>query len=316
MLLENQNLGRKIMDIVYKGKKPELDMPYFGRQSRYFKFFKDCIEPYLKGNGVYAETNSGSVSNIYAFAKEGYKVIVNDIGEYSNCIANAVLNHNDEINSKFKCNTDWLNDYKDSYVKRAAVFGACMELYGYNTEIPQELTEELKEKIQKYIKHLNKIRRNNISAYKIYNMDLFKYLDTLYKENVHVDVMFMDFAWPWRDGTETEEYESSANTLSNVFNSKKNKINIWNKSNVIENVLKALKKADKVCDYIFLSNQSSNFPTPELLEVALLKNGYEYEVRHTMLTNATNEDNLLKENFFREYLYVIKTKEKRAKNNI
>lgn len=296
------------MDIIYEGKKPELDMPYFGRQSRYFEFFRQCIEPYLTNTGIYAETNSGSVSNAYAMAKLGHKVIINDISEYSNCIANAVLNHEANILPEYDTKISWLKTYSDSYVKRAAVFAACVELYGYNSIIPNKLDDTLKKTIDKYIKHLNGIKENKISAHKIYNMDLFNYLDFLYENNIHVDVMFMDFAWPWRDGSETEEYNTTANIYSNIFNDKKNSINIWSKSNVIQNVLNALEKANKICDYIFLSNQSSNFPTPELLEVALLKNGYHYDARHTMLTDASNEDNLLKETFFREYLYVIKTK--------
>ena len=66
------------------------------------------------------------------------------------------------------------------------------------------------------------------------------------------------------------------------------------------------KEAKKVSKYVLLSNQSSNYPTPELLEVALLKNNLNYEIRHTMLTDAEYEDNLGKETFFREYLYVIR----------
>ena len=69
------------MDIILKAKKPELDLPYFGRQSRFFEFFDNCISPLMSKNGIYAETNSGSVSNLYRFAKKGYRVIGNDISK-------------------------------------------------------------------------------------------------------------------------------------------------------------------------------------------------------------------------------------------
>ena len=65
--------------------------------------------------------------------------------------------------------------------------------------------------------------------------------------------------------------------------------------------------AQDVSKYVLLSNQSSNFPTPELLEVELLKNGLNYQ-RDTMTTDSEYEDNLGKETFFREYLYIIKGK--------
>ena len=93
--------------------------------------------------------------------------------------------------------------------------------------------------------------------------------------------------------------------ISNLNSQIKN-IEIWDKNNVIGNVIKAVKEAKKVSKYVLLSNQSSNYPTPELLEVALLKNNLNYEIRHTMLTDAEYEDNLGKETFFREYLYVIR----------
>ena len=75
---------------------------------------------------------------------------------------------------------------------------------------------------------------------------------------------------------------------------------------ITKQIIKAVKEAKKVSKYVLLSNQSSNYPTPELLEVALLKNNLNYEIRHTMLTDAEYEDNLGKETFFREYLYVIR----------
>lgn len=305
---KDKNWGNSRMDIVYEGEKPELDMPYFGRQSRYYKFFKSCIKPYLNDTKIYAETNSGSVSNAYAFARDGYKVIVNDVSEYSNAIAKAVLS-DEQCSGEYDCKIKWLNEYKNSYIDRAAVFAACIENYGYNASIPEELSDKLKEDIEKYKKHLSEIHDKNVRAYQIYNLDLYAYLDYLIENNIKVDVMFMDFAWPWRDGSKTEEYETTANVFSSVFSDDKKTVEIWDKTNVIENVLKALEKATKVANYVMLSNQSSNFPTPEILEVALLKNGYNYEVRHTMLTDAQEEDNLMKEDFFREYLYVIKGKQ-------
>ena len=294
-----------MMDIIYKGKKPELDLPYFGRQSRFFEFFEQCITPYLNKYGKYGETNSGSVSNAYRFAKLGYKTIINDAGEYSNTIAKAVLT-TDKPKSTATLSPSWLNLYSNSYAKRAAVFAGVIDLYGYNASIPQELSLKLEKKINFYQKHLNKIKKQNVKGYKIYNDDLFNYLKKLQKDGEKLDVMFMDFAWPWRDGTKTEEYESSANTFSTVFGEKSLNVEIWDKNTVLPHVLQAVKLAKNISRYVFLSNQSSNFPTPEILEVFLLSHGIKYQERHTMLTNATNEDNLLKADFFREYLYIIK----------
>ncbi|MGN0974183.1 MAG: hypothetical protein ACI4OT_05510 [Bacilli bacterium] len=293
------------MDIIMSSKKPEIDIEYFGQQSRFYSFFETIVDGLLHGKGVYAETNSGSNGNAYMYAKKGYKVITNDASEYSFSVANAIMS--DNLPKEFSCKYDWLKDYSDSYIKRASVFASIVDIYGYNAEIPTTLDKTLKGKIDHYIKYFTDINNKKVRAYKSYNEDLFYYLEKLHKDDIKVDVMFMDFAWPWRDGSKTEEYNTTANIYSNVFEKSKIKnIEIWDQSNVIENVIKAVKEAKKVSKYVLLSNQSSNFPTPEILEVELLKNNLNYEIRHTMLTDAEYEDNLGKADFFREYLYVIR----------
>ena len=290
------------MDIMLKSKKPILDMPYFGRQSRFFEFFDKCITPLLGKDGIYAETNSGSNSNLFMFAKKGYKVIANDVSVYSNSIAKAVMSNE---KPQYTLTHDWTDQYKKTYIDRAALFAGLIDLYGYNPKVPPTLNDDLKKAIEKYQKHLSVIKKMNVKAYKIFNEDLFNYLKELKKEKIIVDVMFMDFAWPWRDGTKTEEYDTTANVFSDIIGEEVKNIKIWDKSNVLTEVIKAVKMAQKVSKFVLLSNQSSNFPTPEILEVELLKNGLNYE-RHTMTTSSEYEDNLGKESFFREYLYIIK----------
>ena len=293
------------MDIIMKSKKPEVNIEYFGQQSRFFDFFEMIVDDLLHGKGIYAETNSGSNGNAFMYAKKGYQVITNDASEYSYSVANAIMS--DKVPTEFNCKYEWLNKYSNSYIGRASVFASVVELYGYNAEIPSEPNSELEEKINEYISYFTKINNEKVRSYKSYNEDLFNYLRKLKEEKINVDIMFMDFAWPWRDGSKTEEYNTTANIYSNVFEkSKISNIEIRDKDNVIDNVIKAVKEAKKVSKYVLLSNQSSNYPTPEVLEVALLKNGLNYDIRHTMLTDAEYEDNLGKESFFREYLYVIR----------
>ena len=291
------------MDILMKSKKPILNMPYFGRQSRFYEFFDKCITPLMSENGIYAETNSGSNSNIFMFAQKGYKVIANDISIYSNSIAKAVMS--EEI-PNYKKNNNWIDEYKTTYIDRAALFAGLIDNYGYNPKIPKELNRRLKKSIDSYKEHLLKIKNMNVIAYKIFNEDLFDYLNKLQEQKIYVDVMFMDFAWTWRDGTKTLEYDTTANVFASILGEKEKNVIIWDKSNVLKEVIKAVQEAQKVSRYVLLSNQSSNFPTPEILEVKKIKNGLNYEIRHTMTTDSEYEDNLGKEIFFREYLYVIK----------
>ena len=130
------------MDIIMSSKKPEIDIEYFGQQSRFYSFFEMIVDDLLHGKGVYAETNSGSNGNAYMFAKKGYKVITNDASEYSFSVANAIMS--DNVPTDFSCKYKWLEQYSDSYIKRAAVFASIVDIYGYNAEIPIELDEKLK----------------------------------------------------------------------------------------------------------------------------------------------------------------------------
>ena len=152
------------MDIIMSSKKPEINIEYFGQQSRFYSFFETIVDDLLHGKGIYAETNSGSNGNAYRYAKNGYKVITNDASEYSFSVANAIMS--DNIPTNFSCKYDWLEQYSDSYIKRASVFASIVNIYGYNAEIPSELNDKLKAKIDEYIKYFTDINDKNVRSYK------------------------------------------------------------------------------------------------------------------------------------------------------
>lgn len=297
------------MDLLLKGKKSELDMPYFGRQARFFDFFYKVVSELCPPGSVYAETNSGSISNAYMFAKLGYKVIINDISPYSNAIAVSVLGGCKEKYNKqidIKNQSDWIKKIIFDPIDRAAFFAS---LINYNNgytklKIPKSF-KAIDSIFKKYKKHLIELKNKDITAKSIFCLDLFDYLNFLVKNKIKVDVMFMDFAWPWRDGNKTLEYDVTSNFFSKIMGEDSN-VKIWSKNDVLCNVLRAVRLAKKSSKFVLLSNQSSNYPDPETLELALIDSGLMYEARHTMIILATEEDNLCKEKYFREYLYVIK----------
>ena len=115
------------MDIIYKGGESVVKIPYFGQQARFFKFFYDIISPYLTKYNTYAETNSGSNSNIFQFAEKGHNVIVNDAGEYSNCVANAILSEK-QVDKAKEVDCEWIKNYANTYVDRASLFAGLIDL--------------------------------------------------------------------------------------------------------------------------------------------------------------------------------------------
>ena len=176
------------MDIIMKSEKPEVNIEYFGQQSRFFKFFEKIVDNLLHGKGIYAETNSGSNGNAFMYAKKGYQVITNDASEYSYSVANAIMS--DNVPTEFNCKYDWLNKYSDSYIGRASVFASVVELYGYNAEIPSEINVKLENKINDYITYFKRINNEKVRLYKSYNEDLFTYLKKLKEEKMAMERWF------------------------------------------------------------------------------------------------------------------------------
>lgn len=140
-------------------------------------------------------------------------------------------------------------------------------------------------------------------------MDLEQFLD----EMPEVDVLFSDYAWPWRMATdgETEEYTASVDLFRQYLTGEKIGFTALNRKQIVPFVLRNLEKSLKKCKYFLLSNQSSNYPDPETLEFALTKAGYEYD-RYTMFTEKQgvddlgNQDEYLDNGLWCETVYVIK----------
>jgi len=300
MIKEVGNDGRLVL-YSFRGEEmflremdePVIKLPYYGNQARCFSFFKEIIPRFISPGGFYVETNSGLNNNAFRFAKEfNYNVITNDLGYYSYSIARVVLDKDE----------DFL-DHLDFAAKCASTIDA----KGFN---PKEVDLS---KYDYYRNHLMELRNMGVRSFATYNLDLFDLLEKLYKDGLVVDGVFMDFAWPWRDGSKTVEYETTVDGLSTLFLGVERRFKAWDRTNVLENVIKAVKAAQRVSRWVFLSNQSSNYPDPETLEIELFDKGVPYVERYTMLKFADEVDNLGKERYFREYLYVIEGEMKREK---
>ena len=157
------------MDLILRGKKPELDMPYFGRQSRFFDFFYKIVSELCPSGSVYAETNSGSVSNAYMFAKFGYRVIVNDISPYSEAIARSVFKNinDDNYSSNKKNQPSWIKKTTSNPLDRAAFFASLIERNGYSNIIVPKSFNVIAPQFKKYRKRLLKLKNKNISIHNL-----------------------------------------------------------------------------------------------------------------------------------------------------
>ena len=284
--------------VMWEPITPLVNIPYFGTQARFSDFFAAVIKNYFPTlEGVsYMETNSGNCDSSFLYAtKYGMKVTTNDLGLYSYYTAQTIGG----------TDTDF------DIIDKAAYCAALVDVMGsYTPELPtaEEQKEAVTKRKQEWIDKFMSVRVPGAYV-KNYNMPL----EELLKVCEPVDVIFSDYAWPWRlagDG-ETEEYTASVDLFRKYLTGETLNFTALNREQIIPFVLENTEKALHKCKYFLLSNQSSNYPDPETLEFALTKAGYEYD-RYTMFTEKQDVDDLGKQNEYLdnglwcETVYVIK----------
>lgn len=285
-------------NVVWDPIVPKVGIPYFGTQARFSDFFAAVIQNYFPDlRGVkYAETNSGNCDSSFLYATEyGMNVITNDLGLYSYYTARAIGGRNTP----------------EKVIEDAAYCAALVDVMdSYTPQLPytQEQEYQVKSRQQEWINKFKSVRVEGAYV-ENYNMDLEKFLDFM----PEVDVLFSDYAWPWRmAGTgETEEYTASVDLFRKYLTGEEIGFTALTREEIVPFVLRNLPKSLKKCKYFLLSNQSSNYPDPETLEFALTKAGYEYD-RYTMFTEKQdvddlgNQDEYLDNGLWCETVYVIK----------
>jgi hypothetical protein len=255
--------------------------PYFGNQRRFVPFVKELLVGLgaREGDTIF-ETNAGSHAISYHLAIEmGMHPIANDIGFYSCNIGTALSRQRTEAS-----------------VLVAAKGAALIEKFGYNPpqdSIPDQL---LVDKWKQFI-------REQIPAknYRVIRDNLF---DSL--EQFQGKFIYCDFAWPWRDGTYTSEYETTADTLGKLLGDETLcTFKIASARRILQDVIAYLDAARKRYEFVILSNQSSNYPIPEVLEAHMVACGHSPIISRRQTVPAEHVDNLGNDLYFTEYQYVF-----------
>jgi len=162
-------------------------------------------------------------------------------------------------------------------------------------------------RIVAYIRKHNKIFGEHIiedSEQKVISFwgDFFDFLEVLDppKEG---SIMYSDFAWPWHGGGVTDTYTWYISEFAPILKGEAISPPVmWSKDNIKVELLKFTKKAVDKFEYFFLSTQSSNYPSIEVLkdwvsEVAIIEDYYFIDTRSMMANKG-----------FREELLVLKKK--------
>jgi hypothetical protein len=252
--------------------------PYFGNQRRFAPYVLELLVGLGAEEGdTLFETNAGSHAISYAAAtKMGLHCIANDLGYYSASIGRALT-----------------GDGASALI--AARGAALIEMQGYNptSDLVHMATME---KWVDFIEDLPKVRN-----YVPLRGDLFEMM-----EQDSAKFIYCDFAWPWKDGTATKEYETSSDTLGTLLGDEhKTTFKVASARRILRDVITFLDQARKRYEFVILSNQSSNYPTPEVIEAHMRACGHVPIISRRLTVPAEHVDDLGKEPFFTEFQYVF-----------
>ena len=307
-------------------------VPYFGNQFGREGFVTEAIEGLFGrlDDVMFLETNAGSWAIAHHLQLEGANVFANDISAYSEAIGYTLSGYGDnevwekrgdEISfvdiwdsSSFSIQADALAKLP-TFADRAALGAALLSSLGYDLspdnvggieggtlltmwQMWKQLLHEWSIKMPTSI-----LREDDLKRF-IARRDLHDYL----ADTQQVDVVYMDFAWPWRDGRGTQEYGAMVDILSSGLTGKDCGLDLWTGENILHNVRVSLELAEECSKYVILSNQSSNFPTHEVLIEALYSWGLVPMVERTLTTRAQYVDNRGLDDRFVEYQYIFKGK--------
>lgn len=286
-------------------------LPYFGNQCRVLKFVTDQLENLnLPDGAVFAETNAGSfaVSNEVA-KKFNFNILSNDVSHYSTAIGKTLFgieemieNHDDySFAEHFRIgkHIDDMRNEATSNADLASIGCAIVDLFTYDL-IDNDTTESEFDTSVAYWKAFLGKHSRKVDNVTVSTTDLFDFLS-----NNKGDVVFMDFAWPWKDGAGTEEYSKMTDLISSGLSGKACSFDLWDKSNIVDKVVDTLRISTKNFKYTILSNQSSNYPTHPILLERLEKEGFNIKYMQTFTHPASEMDDRGNDKWFTEFAYII-----------
>lgn len=297
-------------------------VPYFGHQRAIAPFVIEV----LRGLGfdgqdfTFAETNAGTHAVSYAVALEYGKrcsLISNDISLYSVAIGRALAGRQQwteaSVNRRFleyKYGSGSLFKTLDAMAaspitstEAAAIGAVLVEVGGYDFIFRGD--EEFDSGMYgKWVSRLSSYAAPGFVNSVVPNMDLFDFI-----LGTTGDVLYMDFAWPWKYEEPVQEYGSMVSVVSSALVQHEQELELWNKGNVVERVMRACREG--VCNfkYVILSNQSSNYPTPQVLEPQLYNEAsFKVLCARYLTVPAKHADNRGLEEWFTEYQYILQAR--------
>lgn len=257
-------------------------LPYFGHQKRFSPHVKSLLEGLGAQPGdTFFETNAGSHAVSWLLARElGVHPVANDLSAYSCAIGHALTGDKDAR-------------------RKAARGAALIQEFGFN---PPMGSAPDPDKVTGWEHFIEAIPKVDPGAYTVTQGDLFKVAPQYSGRFIYAD-----FAWPWREGEATEEYVTTSSTLEAVMDGRTSDdtFEIASARRILQDVIAYLDFARERFEFVILSNQSSNYPPPLVLEPHMKACGHVPVISRSQTWPAEYLDNLGKDDTFTEYQYVF-----------
>ncbi len=158
--------------------------PYFGNQKRFAPYVMELLHGLgmTPGNALY-ETNAGSHAIAYEARRNRFQTHTNDIGVYSEALGHCLY-----------------GDMSGATLSRALLGAALLEQYGYDLKgaVPADVSPQ---RLSHWRQILLSLRLHECGQpWSITRGNLWDFI-----EHQEGDAIYVDFAWPWRDGRSTDE---------------------------------------------------------------------------------------------------------------
>lgn len=262
-------------------------LPYFGNQRRFVPYVLELLEGLGADPGdTFFETNAGSHAiSWHANKSMGLRTTANDLGLYSASIGRA------------------LSDPSTGASLLLAARGAALiEEFGYQPPMDAQPNGALVDKWGEFLMAESRSNPNREDAL-VTRGNLFEVIRHVGEGG---DFVYCDFAWPWKDGSATEEYTVTSDSLSLLLGDEDAPdFRVVSGRRILNDVVEYLDLAVERFKWVILSNQSSNYPTPEVLEPHMAAAGHVPVISRRLTVPAEYVDDLGKEPAFTEYQYVF-----------
>lgn len=309
-----------------------LPSPYFGSQGRYIGPLMKFLRLHYPDMQQISDATSGSNAPMYIAKQSGLCVRTNDRCYMSHVVSRAVVTVESEPEQMVDLRTvpailveggyvgslslfpDDVAGFMDhavlaaahvhDFLMLAAIAGTLVSSYTFRgMGFDKNLCRDAKltmfiTQLQRRIERLKKAILRDVPAGEAFNLNAEEFVQL---PGQH-DTLYMDFAWPWHDGTPVVTYDFFSRDISSILLQRDlGKFPFTTGKDILGKILSIWRDALEHYNRLILSTQTTNYPPPEMMQSALEEefgDQCKYATYYDVVSQQSSKP-------FRELVYVI-----------